>query len=39
MGAEGYMLKSSPAEVIVESIRTVYRGTTVLQAGRGTNLG
>ena len=31
VGAEGYILKSSSADVIVESIRAVYRGTTVLQ--------
>jgi DNA-binding NarL/FixJ family response regulator len=30
-GAEGYLLKSSPADAIMESIRAVYRGTTVLQ--------
>lgn len=30
-GAEGYLLKSSPAEAILESIRAVRRGTTVLQ--------
>jgi DNA-binding NarL/FixJ family response regulator len=30
-GAEGYLLKSSPAEAIVESVRAVFRGTTVLQ--------
>jgi DNA-binding NarL/FixJ family response regulator len=30
-GAEGYLLKSSPADAIVESVRAVYRGTTVLQ--------
>ncbi|TVQ29022.1 MAG: DNA-binding response regulator [Spirochaetaceae bacterium] len=30
-GAEGYILKSSPADAIVESVRAVHRGTTVLQ--------
>lgn len=30
-GAEGYLLKSSPAEAILESVRAVRRGTTVLQ--------
>jgi DNA-binding NarL/FixJ family response regulator len=30
-GAEGYILKSSPAEAIIESIRAVHRGTSVLQ--------
>ena len=30
-GAEGYILKSSPAEAIVESVRAVHRGTAVLQ--------
>jgi len=28
---EGYILKSSPAEAIIESIRAVHRGTSVLQ--------
>ena len=31
LGAEGYILKSSPADAIVESVRAVYRGHTVLQ--------
>ncbi len=30
-GAEGYILKSSAADAIVESVRAVHRGTTVLQ--------
>jgi DNA-binding NarL/FixJ family response regulator len=30
-GAEGYILKSSPADAIVESVRAVHRGTAVLQ--------
>ncbi len=30
-GAEGYILKTSPAQAIVEGVRAVYRGTTVLQ--------
>lgn len=29
-GAEGYILKSAPADAIVESVRAVHRGTTVL---------
>ena len=31
LGAEGYILKSSPAEAIVESVHAVYRGHTVFQ--------
>ena len=30
-GAEGYLLKTSAADAIVESVRAVHRGTTVLQ--------
>ncbi len=38
-GAEGYLLKSSPADAIVESVRAVYRGTTVLQTEIARRLG
>lgn len=31
LGAEGYILKSSPADVILEAVRAVHRGATILQ--------
>lgn len=39
LGAEGYVLKSSPADAIVESVRAVARGHTVLQNEVAKRLG
>ncbi len=39
LGAEGYVLKSSPADAIVESVRAVSRGHTVLQNEVAKRLG
>ncbi len=39
LGAEGYILKSSSADTIVESIRAVHRGTTVLHNDVARTLG
>ena len=39
LGAEGYILKSSPADAIVESIRAVHRGATVLQSDVARTVG
>ncbi|MCG8478484.1 MAG: response regulator transcription factor [Spirochaetales bacterium] len=39
LGAEGYILKSSSADTIIESVRAVFRGTTVLQNDVARTLG
>ena len=39
LGVDGYILKSSSADTIVESVRAVYRGTTVLQDDVARTLG
>ncbi len=39
LGAEGYILKSSPADAIVENIRAVHRGATVLQSDVARTVG